>query len=374
MSDLDFYLTKYYLNTEQFASACNITVKALNELLQARLIPAPSYIVTAHSTLKSYVFGEMAAPDATPAHYFHPENTVWTTIAQQQIKTHGIQTAFEALKASFISRFQAALKECNHRIWPLKDSFNEDSSPIALGLETRSHAAWEHFLQGTFGLCVAYPVSEAAIAEKEVLQEKLNDQSNTNFTEAEIPNLLILIDAFAKASMPFSPIDYPFSSRKRLVDDFRLRLKAQPFLTIRPMTISDAAAVSALLPTLGYSGDPSEVASRFTLLSAQPDQIIFLALQNNQLAGLCHAQGVRLIASNGYAEINALVVNTALQRRGIGKALVSHAKDWAQSQGYERLRLRSGLHRKNAHLFYEAIGFSKKQASYAFETMLSTPL
>ncbi|MBY0443834.1 MAG: GNAT family N-acetyltransferase, partial [Burkholderiales bacterium] len=74
-----------------------------------------------------------------------------------------------------------------------------------------------------------------------------------------------------------------------------------------------------------------------------------------------------MIASDGYAEISALVVHTTLQRSGIGKALVSHAKKWAQSQGHERLRLRSGLHRENAHLFYEAIGFSKKQASYAFE-------
>lgn len=64
------------------------------------------------------------------------------------------------------------------------------------------------------------------------------------------------------------------------------------------------------------------VERRFTL----PDQIVFLAFQNEQLAGLCHIQGVRLIASDGYAEISALVVNTALQRSGIGKALVSHAK------------------------------------------------
>jgi hypothetical protein len=227
MSELDLYLTKHYLNTEQFAKACNITVDALNELLQARLIPAPSYIVTAHSTLKSYVFGEMAAPEATPAHYFHPDNTVWTTIAQQQIKIHGIHAAFEALKALFMMRFQAALKECNYKIWPLKDSFNADGSPIPQGLEARSQAIWEHFLYGTLGLCVAHPVSEAAIAEKEVLQEKLNALSNTPFTAAEIPSLLALIDAFAQASMPFSPIEYSLSSRKRLVDDFRLRIKAQ---------------------------------------------------------------------------------------------------------------------------------------------------
>ncbi|MEJ2795715.1 GNAT family N-acetyltransferase [Iodobacter sp. LRB] len=144
-----------------------------------------------------------------------------------------------------------------------------------------------------------------------------------------------------------------------------------PQLNIRPMTIHDAAAVSALLPALDYTGSPCDVERRFAALSAQPDHVVFLAFHNEQLAGLCHIQGVRLIASDGYAEISALVVSTALQRSGIGKALVCHAKDWAISKGYERLRLRSGLHRENAHLFYEAIGFSKKKASYAFEIQLS---
>ncbi|MBY0443835.1 MAG: hypothetical protein K2Q15_01325 [Burkholderiales bacterium] len=51
-------------------------------------------------------------------------------------------------------------------------------------------------------------------------------------------------------------------------------------ITIRPMSISDAAAVSTLLPTLAYSGSPSEVANRFIALSAQQNQIVFLALQN----------------------------------------------------------------------------------------------
>ena len=43
-------------------------------------------------------------------------------------------------------------------------------------------------------------------------------------TEDGKRELLALIEAYARASMPFSPAEYPYSSRKRLVDDLRLGL------------------------------------------------------------------------------------------------------------------------------------------------------
>jgi len=36
----------------------------------------------------------------------------------------------------------------------------------------------------------------------------------------------VLIDQYAQASMPFSPLEYARSSRKRLVDDLREKLGA----------------------------------------------------------------------------------------------------------------------------------------------------
>jgi hypothetical protein len=98
----------------------------------------------------------------------------------------------------------------------------------AEGLRARVESTWEHFLLGTFGLCVADPSSEAAIARKEVLQEKLtmlsDNGAKNEFSEAEARALLELIDAYAQAAMPFSPIEYAVSSRKRLVEDLSARI------------------------------------------------------------------------------------------------------------------------------------------------------
>lgn len=89
---------------------------------------------------------------------------------------------------------------------------------------------WEHFLQGTFGLCVANPLSEEAIAWKEVLQEKLTTLSDNGaravFSAPKAQAMLELIDAYAQSAMPFSPVEYSVSSRKRLVEDLRARTKA----------------------------------------------------------------------------------------------------------------------------------------------------
>lgn len=227
MSDLDTYLARNYLSAERFAAACEITTDELNEMIRGQLIPAPSYIVTETSTVRSHVFGEMAAPGSTPGHYFHPANVVWVNIARQVI-AH--QASYDTLKEKFVGNFQAALANLNIMTWRLKDSFHDDGTPVDDGLRVRTESAWEQFLHGTFGLCVANPISEAAIARKEVLQEMLmqlsENGSKTAFSQLDTKMVLELIEAYADASMPFSPVEYHLSSRKRLVDDLRPRIKS----------------------------------------------------------------------------------------------------------------------------------------------------
>lgn len=138
-------------------------------------------------------------------------------------------------------------------------------------------------------------------------------------------------------------------------------------VTLRPLESADADAVSALLPDLGYEATAGQVARRLAALREWPDQEAFVADVDGRIVGLCHVQGVRMLNSEGYAEIQALVVSRGCQGQGIGKQLVAHACDWAFARGYERVRLRSGVQREAAHAFYEHLGFEKAKASYAFE-------
>lgn len=228
MTNLDNYLTKHYLNETQVGAASAICNDELNALILEGLVPAPAYVVTDTGTVRSFVFGEMAAPGSTPGRYFHPSQLVWITRARDAIATCTTQATDACLKEQFAANFSAALAMLNLTTWRLRDSFGDDGAPIADGLRTRNENAWHYFLNGTFGLCVANPISETQIAYKEVLQEKLVHQSENGtkavFQPQQIVAMHELIDAYAAAAMPFSPIEYDLSSRKRLVEDLRAKM------------------------------------------------------------------------------------------------------------------------------------------------------
>ncbi len=138
-------------------------------------------------------------------------------------------------------------------------------------------------------------------------------------------------------------------------------------LTLRPLQPTDAQALVALLPDLGYEATADQVVQRLDALRAWPDQEAFVAEIDGTVVGLCHVQGIRMLISDGYAEIQALVVAAGRQGEGLGRKLVAHACAWAFARGYGRVRLRSNVAREEAHAFYEHLGFEKAKASYAFE-------
>jgi len=139
---------------------------------------------------------------------------------------------------------------------------------------------------------------------------------------------------------------------------------------IRSMRATDAFAIASLMPSLGYEATEQEIVRRFTVLVERTDHEMLVAVLGTGIVGMARVYGVRLMASDGYAEIGALVVADNHQRKGIGKQLIAASERWAAGQGYQRVRLRSGAHRTDAHLFYEAAGYSKSRASFAFERHL----
>ena len=139
---------------------------------------------------------------------------------------------------------------------------------------------------------------------------------------------------------------------------------------IRAAVEEDTEAIAALLPHLGYKASVEQVRSRLAVLLGSCQCAVFLCEVGGQVVGLCFVSSVKHLASAGYAEVLELVVHVEYQRRGIGRSLLARAQAWASSQGHTRVRLRSGVHRAEAHMFYEGLGYSKSRASYAFELSL----
>lgn len=221
MTDLDQYLARHYLDQDQLAAASGLPIAAIDALIDAQRVPAPAYTVTGDGQLHSHVFGALPAPGAKPGRYFHPAQLHWIGLAR---------AGGADLKSGFTDRFATALASLNLSTWRMPDSFDAHGAPIAEGLRVRTENAWTYFLNGTFSLCVANPVSEAHIAYKEVLQEKLTQLSEngkkTRYPADQLPGMRALIADYAASAMPFSPLEYPRSSRKRLVEDLLAQLAA----------------------------------------------------------------------------------------------------------------------------------------------------
>ena len=224
MTDLDIYLARYFQDSAQFAATCGISQAQLHTLIQNCLVPRPSYVVT-RGMLSSHAFGTLPAAGSQEGEYFHPGTRAWVERALHAIQEAGKVEAHGLLRQRFDVAMRAALQILDRDTWRLRDAFTAQGSAIEAGLRARLDSMWQELLLGTYGVCVAEPRSADTIAHKEVLQEKLvaltNNGSRSDYAPAEIPTLLATLEAYAAAAMPFSPVEYPLSSRKRLVDDQR---------------------------------------------------------------------------------------------------------------------------------------------------------
>jgi GNAT superfamily N-acetyltransferase len=141
-------------------------------------------------------------------------------------------------------------------------------------------------------------------------------------------------------------------------------------LAVRRMVSEDAEAVAALSGVLGHAITAEDVRRRLNVLTSLSAQALFVAVDSGMVIGWVHAYGVPRLQTDGYVEIGGIAVSESHRRRGIGARLVRECEQWGRTGGFSKLRLRSGLHREGAHLFYQRIGYKQGRASYAFERAL----
>ena len=137
------------------------------------------------------------------------------------------------------------------------------------------------------------------------------------------------------------------------------------------MANSDAGPVAELCEILGYETTVSDIERRLALLTGRADNAFFVAVDKDAIVGWVHVCGVPRLQTDGYAEIGGIAVAESHRCRGIGRQLMQECEHWGSNAGYARMRLRSGLQRSEAHLFYLRIGYEQRRASYSFERKIS---
>ena len=137
---------------------------------------------------------------------------------------------------------------------------------------------------------------------------------------------------------------------------------------IRTVVDADAAALARLAGELGYATEVEQMTQRLARVLADGEHRVFVADvdKGGAVVGWLQVHLTKIIESEPRGEIVGLVVTADARGRGIGRKLVEAAEAWAKEQGAESVGVRCNATRKEAHAFYERLGFRAAKTQISF--------
>ena len=136
---------------------------------------------------------------------------------------------------------------------------------------------------------------------------------------------------------------------------------------LREISVHDAVQITSLSHQLGYTLDVEETSSQIRDVVSHMDHCAFVAIHEENIIGWIHAFIALRIESRPYVEIAGLVVDEKYRGRGAGKALVEKIKTWAVEKNIRCVRVRCNTVRKEAHHFYNKLGFALSKEQKIFQ-------
>lgn len=131
---------------------------------------------------------------------------------------------------------------------------------------------------------------------------------------------------------------------------------------IRSISIKDAEQLNKLCADeLGYLINIEITRNQIDKLTEDPHHFIRIYEIDGDVAGFIHAEVYESLFSNTMFNILGIAVNSHLQGRGIGKELLKSLENEARKRNFKGIRFNSGTERKDAHLFYESLGFESNK-------------
>lgn len=142
-------------------------------------------------------------------------------------------------------------------------------------------------------------------------------------------------------------------------------------MTIREARAGDVAALARLAGELGYPSDDAQMRRRFGRVAADQEHVVLVAESAAAgVVGWVHVHLTRHLVTEIRGELGGLVVDSSARSQGIGAGLLRAAEEWTKAKGGDLLSLRSNVIRKDAHRFYERLGYSVTKTSLNFRKTL----
>jgi len=145
---------------------------------------------------------------------------------------------------------------------------------------------------------------------------------------------------------------------------------------VREATVMGLPRIVALLAQLyadpaqeDYAAAGEQYQRAYAEIADDPRQTLFVAETDGRIEGTLVLIVVPNLTRRGrsYAVLENIVVDAARRGERIGEALVRHAIDAARRAGCHKVALMSRVERKNAHRFYERLGFTPAHVGYRLD-------
>jgi len=145
-------------------------------------------------------------------------------------------------------------------------------------------------------------------------------------------------------------------------------------LLIREAQAEDLEAIIRLYEEdeLGSHGDVWAPETRpayetaFAAIAASPDNVLFVAADGSEIVGTFQLTFIPNLTGRGALRVKVESVKVKAARRsgGIGARMMAFAEEQARAGGAASLELTSNKVRKDAHRFYERLGFLRSHEGF----------
>lgn len=141
-------------------------------------------------------------------------------------------------------------------------------------------------------------------------------------------------------------------------------------IVIREAGENDLAAVLRAYEAAGIGGGVSftvdEAREQFAKLRKYPSYRVFVAEADGVIAGTYALIILDNLAKRGARAgvVEDVAVLPDRQGRGIGRAMMDHAREECRRAGCYKMTLSSNVAREGAHRFYDALGFERHGYSF----------
>ncbi|KLK91454.1 acetyltransferase [Microvirga vignae] len=104
----------------------------------------------------------------------------------------------------------------------------------------------------------------------------------------------------------------------------------------------------------------------FAAIAKSPENMLFVAVDGDEVVGTFQLTFIPNLTGRGALRVKVESVKVKAARRsgGIGARMMAHVESVARARGAAMLELTSNKTRKDAHRFYERLGFSRSHEGF----------